>query len=151
MDHASLVGKLRDLHVPLSDGLTSFMIMTSLGAIFGVGFAIILTKFKNENQDIYTKALQTLMETRNLAPPDRLATQARMLRDIAISLDPGAAFLSGEEWLCRLDSVFLTKYFTQDSGRIFGDDLYKPFRYPSVEIIEIDLSRLLKRLKNVRD
>lgn len=151
MDHASLVGKLRDIHTPLADGVSVFVIMTSLGGIFGVGFAYIMTRLKIGNQSIYTKALHRLNVSRNHSPSDRLADQARLLRDIAITLDPAAAFLRGEEWLCKLDSIFRTNYFTQDSGRIFGEELYKPVHYPDVETIDTDLTVLLKRLDNVRD
>lgn len=151
MDHASLVGKLRDIHPPLTDDMSVFMIMTFLGGIFGVGFACMTTMFKTGSQSISIKALQQLNVSRNLSPSDRLAIQARVLRGIAISLDPGSAFLRGEEWLCKLDNVFRTNYFTMDSGRIFGEELYKPDHYPAVDAIDTDLSLLIKRLDDVRD
>lgn len=151
MDHASLIGKLRDIHPPLTDDMSILIFMTFLGGIFGVGFAYMTTMFKIGSQSIPTKALQQLNVSRNLSPSDRIAIQARILRDIAIAFDPGSAFLVGEEWLCKLDNIFRTNYFTVDSGRIFGEELYKPGYSPAVDKIDADLSFLIKRLDDVRD
>lgn len=151
MDHASLVGKLRDIHAPPTDDICALMIMTFLGGILGVGFACMMIIFKTGKLGVSNKVLQKLNSSRNLSSSDRLAIQARLLRDVAIAFDSGSAFLRGEEWLCKLDYIFRTNYFTGDSGRIFGDELYKPAHSPDVDKIDADLSFLIKRLDDVRD
>lgn len=151
MDHASLVSKLRDIHPPLSDGMTLLITMTVLGGIFGVAFVVLSSNYMHKNQSIYAKTLKLLGQSRNFSPADRLAIQARVLREFAVTLDPSAALLRGEAWLSRLDTILRTNYFTQGPGRVFGEDLYKTVTCSTVDTIDSELGLLLKRLENVRD
>lgn len=151
IDHASLVQKLRDIHPPLSDGMSILAIMTAMGVICGVAVGFLTVKFLTENQNIFGKSLQLLSETRNLSPADRLAIQARVLRDIAVSIDPGAAFLRGEDWLSRLDTLLSTNFFTQGPGRIFGEELYKPVTGSTAHSLDTELVFFLTRLKDARN
>lgn len=151
MDHANLVAKLRDLHPPQSDGVTEMIAMALLGAISAVGIAIYFHNRRQKTQTSLGKAIERLEGARDHAAADRLALQARVLREVAATIDPAAGFLHGEVWLSRLDAIFHTSFFSQGHGRIFGDELYKSPSIAIVDDLDTELSLLLARLKNVRN
>lgn len=149
MDNASLVGKLRDIHPPLSDGVTTMLTMSVIGAITATAFAIYHYRRSRDAWDRFGKALQTLECSREFAAADRLVVQARVLREVTATIDPSAVLLYGEAWLSRLDAIFQTSFFTQGPGRVFGDELYKPASLTIVDDLDIEIGQLLARLKHV--
>lgn len=150
MDNASLVGKLRGIHAPPSDGAMTLITMSLLGAMTASGLVIYLYRRWRMKQESYGKALAALECSREYPAADRLVIQARMLRDVANSIDPAACFLHGDAWLSRLDEIFDTNFFSQGPGRIFGEELYKPVSTAVTDNLDTELSHLLARLKHVR-
>lgn len=151
MDHANLVAKLRDLHPPQSDGVTEMITMVFLGAITAKGIALYFHNRWRKTQTSFVKAIKRLESARDYAAADRLALQARVLREVAATIDPAAGFLHGEVWLSRLDAIFNTCFFSQGHGRVFGDELYKCPSITLVDDLDTELSRLLTRLKHERN
>lgn len=147
IDHASLVGKLRDIHPPLSDGFFEITTMTLLGAIAATGSAICIYYRFIEHQARFSKALKIIKYSRYHTVADRLALQARALREVAALTDPGTEFLHGDEWLSHLDTIFQTSFFSKGAGRIFGEELYKPISSDIIESLDNELSQLLARLR----
>ena len=54
--------------------------------------------------------------------------------------------LTGEAWLGKLDSIFVTQFFTCGAGRCFGDALYAPGPADSAAQ-HGELARLIARLR----
>ena len=151
MDNASLVGKLRDIHPPASDGAMTMITMSLLGAITATVFAIYFYHSWRNKQESFGKALARLEYSRESPAADRVVVQARVLREVVESIDPAAALLHGEAWLSQLDEIFITNFFSQGAGRIFGEDLYKPVSIAVADSLDTELGHLLARLKHVRD
>lgn len=151
IDHASLIGKLHDIHPPPSDGFSEIIIMSLLGAIVAAACVIYYYNKYYIQRNRFRKAFEIIQSSRDHAAADRLAMQARALREVAASTDPGAQFLQGEDWLSRLDTILHTSFFTQGHGRIFGEELYKPMSSGTMESLDSELGHLLARLKNERN
>lgn len=151
IDHDNLVGKLRDIHPPLSDSLTVLTAMTLFGGFCGIAIAVSIRFGRSKKKSIYVQSLERLIQSRQYPAKERIAIQAGILREIAMSLDPGAGFLRGEEWLSRLDSILQTNFFTRGPGRVFGEELYRPFTPTTANTLDQELSLILARFTNVRN
>ena len=151
MDHDNLAGKLRDIHPPLSDSLTVLTAMTLLGGFCGIAVAVLIRLGHSKKKCIYVQSLEKLIQSRQHPAKERIAIQAGILREIAISLDPEAGFLRGEEWLSRLDSLLQTNFFTRGPGRVFGEELYRPVTAVTANALDQELSLILARFQHVRN
>ena len=151
MDHDNLLGKLRDIHPPLTDSLTVLVAMSLLGGFCGILIAMLTRMGRPKKKSIYLQSLERLIRSRQYPAPERIAIQAGILREIAASLDPGAGFLRGDEWLSKLDLLFQTNFFTSGNGRIFGDELYKPVSTFTANSLDDELSLILARYKHERN
>ena len=150
MDNASLVGKLRDIHAPESDGVMPLITMSLLGVMSAIVLIIYFYRRWRLKQESFGEALAALECSRDYPAADRLVIQARVLRAVADSIDPAACLLHGDAWLSRLDEMFNTNFFSQGPGRIFGEELYKPVSTAVTDNLDTELSHLLARLKHVR-
>jgi hypothetical protein len=146
-DPAGLIERLRPLHPPTSDGMTEILVMWAIGCLFAAaltraGFYVLARR-----RPVRRAALAALAASRALPAPERLAAQARLLRDVARASDPGAAALRGDDWLQRLDALFGTRFFSDGPGRAFGDMLYQPRPDDPAQALDDELAGLLTRLE----
>jgi hypothetical protein len=140
---------LRDIHwpaaapSPLSDFATAALAGFALAACVFLAWTVL----RRSRRPARRAALAALAASRALAPDERLAAQATLLRR-AVSVVAGApAKERGEDWLRRLDAAFATTFFTQGEGAVFGDALYTPAPAAPIDAIDRTLADLLAGLK----
>ncbi|WP_442755850.1 DUF4381 family protein [Methylocystis sp. JAN1] len=145
-DLSSVVERLRPLRPP-PDGTAEILAMALVGCLAGAATCVALLRLSARRLPLRRAALAALAASRALPAPERLAAQARMLRDLAGALDRGALSLRGEAWLARLDAIFSTRLFSDGPGRAFGEALYQPRNDIPAEALDGELERLLMRLR----
>jgi hypothetical protein len=145
-DPGSVLDSLRPLHPPPSDGTAEILVMALAGCLAAATTALVLQRLRAGRRPLRRAALAALAASRRLPATDRLAAQARLLRDIAGALDSGSRALRGEDWLTHLDTIFATRFFSEGPGRAFGDALYRPRDDDPTEALDKELQRLLARL-----
>jgi len=145
-DLSDILDRLRPPRPPPPDATADILVMTLVGCVVGVAVVMAFRLLRGRRRPLRRAALASLAVSRTLSPPDRLAAQAQLLRDIAGALDPSARLLHGDEWLVRLDLLFSTKFFTDGAGQAFGDALYRPRAETPAEALDEELAHLLGRL-----
>lgn len=144
-DPSELIGQLRPLRAPPPDGTAEILLMALAGCIVGAALTIAFLLWRARRRPLRRAALAALAASRALPAAERLAAQARLLRDIAAAFDGGAR-LQGDAWLTRLDAIFATSTFTKGEGRAFGEALYRPLAHDPTEALDSVLAKLLARL-----
>lgn len=147
MDHADTIAKLRDIHLPQAQGITTTIIISLLGCISAIILFKSLIYFSFYSYPIRRAALNSLRNSRKLNPSDRLAEQSRLLRGVAQSIDEKLSFQKGDEWLEQLDRIFATNFFTTGQGRVYGQLLYQKTNHPPVDNLDKELENLLSAIK----
>lgn len=145
-DPSDLLQQLRPPRAPPPDGAAEILLMALVGSLAGAMLARALRFWREHRRPLRRAALASLADTRALPAPERLAAQAKMLRDLVGALDGGAARLHGDAWLARLDRFFATTLFSEGEGRAFGDALYRPRADDPSETLDRALQKLLSRL-----
>jgi hypothetical protein len=145
-DPASAIARLRPPHPPPPDATTEILLMAFAGGVLAIVVVSAISLFRARRHPLRRRALATLAATRALPDAERIAAQARLLRDVARACDAGAAELFGDPWLTRLDALFATCFFTRGAGRAFGEALYRPGDAPAAAL-DAGLARLLAGLK----
>lgn len=144
-DPSELIGRLRPLRAPPPDGTAEILLMALAGCIAGAALTIAFLLWRARRRPLRRAALAALAAARVLPAAERLAAQARLLRDVAAAFDGGAR-LHGDAWLARLDAIFATSTFTEGEGRAFGEALYRPLTHDPTEALDRALAKLLARL-----
>ena len=147
MDHAEIIERLRDIHPPSMQSFYALILMSVLGCASAIFFFKLLFYFNASYYPLRHAALINLKKSRLMAPPERLATQSRLLRDLVYSIDAKLSFLHGDLWLEQLDRVFMTHYFTDGLGRIYGEDLYQKADHIAVDVLDRELEKILGAFK----
>ena len=147
MDHADTIAKLRDIHLPPAQGITTTIIITILGCMGAIILFKSIIYFSFYTYPIRRTALDSLKNSRILNPSDRLAAQSRLLRVVARSIDENLSFQTEAEWLEKLDNIFATKFFTNGQGRVYGQSLYQKANHPPVDNLDQELENLLSAIK----
>jgi hypothetical protein len=147
MDHADTIAKLRDIHLPQAQGITTTIIISILGCISAIILFKSVIYFSFYSYPIRRAALNSLRNSRKLNPSDRLAEQSRLLRGVAQSIDEKLSFQKGDEWLEQLDRIFATNFFTKREGKIYGETLYQKATHLPVDILDKELVNLLSAFK----
>ena len=145
-DASSVLDRLRPLRAPPDDGASAILLMGLLGAVAAMLLAVSLRRLFARHRPLRRAALDALAASRVLPGPERLAAQARILRDVARAHDDDAAALQGAAWLARLDALFDTRLFSDGAGQAFGEALYRPCDDAPVETLDRELARLFARL-----
>jgi hypothetical protein len=143
---SDVLEKLRPLRPPPMDGLSDIVLMGVAGCILAAALAFALHYFCERRHPLRRAALASLAASRSLSPEDRLAAQAKLLRDIAGALDATTPALRGDAWLARLDALFSTRLFSDGPGRVFGEALYRPRADDPADALDGELARLFGRL-----
>lgn len=146
-DPSSVVEKLRPLRPPAPDGTSEVLVMGLIGAVAAGAIVAAIRLWRNRRRPLRRAALAALAASRALPAPERLAAQARMLRDLAGALDDGARALRGDAWLARLDAIFATRLFSAGPGRAFGEALYQPRDDDPAAALDAEMERLLRKLE----
>jgi hypothetical protein len=144
-DPSELISQLRPLRAPPPDGSAEILSMALIGGIAGAALTVALLYWRARRRPLRRAALAALAASRDLPAAERLAAQAKLLRDVAAAFD-GSARLGGEPWLARLDTIFATTMFSEGEGRAFGEALYRPRADDPTEALDRSLTRLLARL-----
>ncbi|OAI29685.1 hypothetical protein A1351_01065 [Methylosinus sp. R-45379] len=145
-DPSELLQQLRPLRAPPPDGTAEVLLMALVGCGAGALLTLAVLFWRARHRPLRRAALSALASARALPATERLAAQARMLRDLVGALDGGVAHLHGESWLTRLDAIFTTTLFSEGEGRAFGDALYRPRADDPSETLDRSLQKLLSRL-----
>ena len=147
MDHAEIIERLRDIHRPSIQGFYALILMSVVGCASAILFFKLLFYFNSSYYPLRHAALANLKKSRLMASPERLAAQSRLLRELIYSIDAKLSFLQEDLWLEQLDRVFMTDYFTNGLGRIYGDDLYQKVDHISVDVLDRELEKILGAFK----
>ncbi|TDX65610.1 uncharacterized protein DUF4381 [Methylosinus sp. sav-2] len=145
-DPSELLQQLRPLRAPPPDGTAEVLLMALVGCGAGALLTLAVLFWRARRRPLRRAALSALASARALPATERLAAQARMLRDLVGALDGGVAHSHGESWLTRLDAIFATTLFSEGEGRAFGDALYRPRADDPSETLDRSLQKLLSRL-----
>lgn len=146
-DPSDVLDRLRPLRPPPSDGTIDILVMAFAGCVVAAALVMAFHLLRDRRRPLRRAALGSLAASRTLPPPDRLAAQAQLLREVAGALDPHARAMRGDAWLARLDAIFSTTFFREGPGRAFGDALYQPLADIPAEALDGALARLLERLE----
>ncbi|WP_456380012.1 DUF4381 domain-containing protein [Thiolapillus sp.] len=130
------MSQLHDIHLPPAvswwppaPGWWLLLLLTIVAGIL-LGWYL---RQRSRRLDLYRSAMQELCRIRRQfaeqADFSQLAAElSRLLRRVAISLGPeeDVAGLTGEAWLCWLDSAMEGREFTQGPGRCLVEAAYRP-------------------------
>ncbi|WP_036296766.1 DUF4381 family protein [Methylosinus sp. PW1] len=145
-DPSDLLQQLRPLRAPPPDGAADILLMALIGCGAGALLTLAILFWRARRRPLRRAALSALASARALPAAERLAAQARMLRDLVGALEGGVAHTHGDSWLTRLDAIFATTLFSEGEGRAFGDALYRPRVDDPSERLDRALQKLLSRL-----
>lgn len=131
--------------------IAPYLVMLGLGCAAAGVLLFVAWQMRRRRMALRASAEAALAASRGLAPADRLAAQAHLLRRLARRLDgDAAARASGDDWLQRLDRIFDTRFFTDGAGAIFGDKLYRQPAGVDVDALDRSLSGLIAQLRRPR-
>ena len=138
---------LRPLHLPeATQGAAPVLAMALAGLVLALLAGAWLLPRLARRHEVRRAALERLAESRALAPAERIAAQAMLLRRLARTLgaDAGA---QGKTWLATLDRLFATPFFTTGAGRAIADAPYRPVAAAEVAALDRGLQRLFAGLR----
>ena len=145
-------GRLLELMHPMREppqpaAVTPFLFTAGLGCLVAlVAFALYWIALRRR-AGLRRAAEAALAASRALAPPERLAAQAMVLRRLVRNvLGEGEARAQGPVWLQTLDRLFATRFFTQGEGKAYGDALYAPSTAPDVDALDRALAGMIAKL-----
>lgn len=121
----SLLSALRDIQEPVApESLSLWLIAANIVLI------VILAMFyflrKNRLQERWRReSRREIQRAKNTKPQQGIVLLAKLLRKIAIHRNNNPRDLQGDAWLNELNTLFSTRWFTEDEGRVFGTALYQ--------------------------
>jgi hypothetical protein len=148
-DPAHLLAELRPLHSVASgvDGAAPIVAMALLGCAAALILTFTLGPWLTQRRALRRYALENLAATRALPETERLVAQAAILRRLVKTLNgPAAAGQRGDAWLASLDSIFSTRFFSNERGEAFGDALYRPPAALDVDALDAALEGFFARI-----
>ena len=135
---------------PQPASLAPVLVAPAAGCVAAAVVLVVLLQAHRRRAGLRRAAEAELTRSRALAPTERLAAQAALLRRLVRRLaGDGEARKQGRAWLESLDAVFATHAFTQGEGVAYGDALYGP-RVPDVEALDAMLARLFAKMSRRR-
>ena len=131
---------------PLPASLAPFLVTLGLGCVAAAALFVVYWQALRRRSDLRRSAEAALSASRALAPPERLAAQANLLRRLVrVVAGESEARRQGAAWLESLDRAFATQFFTEGDGKAYGDALYAP-RLPDVDALDQALAGLFRVL-----
>ncbi len=129
---------------PQPAAVTPFLFMVGVGCLAALAAFVLYWIALRRRAGLRRSAEAALAASRALAPPDRLAAQAMVLRRLVRStVGDRDARAQGSVWLQTLDRLFATHFFTQGEGQAFGDALYARSIAVDVDALDRALGRLI--------
>jgi hypothetical protein len=143
-DVAKLLESLHPMREPAAPtSIAPALVTASLGCLLAIMLLVLWWQARRRGVSLRRSAALVLADSAALAPSERLAAQARLLRRLGrIVAGEPAARRQGAEWLATLDQAFATDFFTKGAGAAFGDTLYSARIAPDVETIHHRLADL---------
>ena len=122
---------------PVPEAIVPYLALLALGCLCAASALVVLWWLRHRRAALRVSVESALAAARGLAPPERLAAQAMLLRRLVRGLvGDEAARAQGATWLEHLDRLFATRFFTQGAGAAFGESLYR--RPGSVDVEALD-------------
>lgn len=142
IDKAALLASVRDIHEPSAPEPGWPWLLAAIA----LGLALLVVLWKNRPRKVDSIATQQINAARIEPPSKALIRLARLLRSDIVQPDATAGKqVHGDAWLQVLDTQFRTSFFTDDIGRVFGQELYqKPLSDINIETLCDQLQRLLE-------
>jgi hypothetical protein len=148
-DIAQLLDTMHPMREPAApEPIAPYLILLAAGCMAALFLLFAGWRIRHRRVALRTSAEAALAATRGLAPADRLAAQATLLRRLVRSLQGDeAARAQGRAWLERLDGVFETRFFTQGHGVAFGEGLYHKPRDVDIDALDRSLRGLIAKVR----
>ena len=117
-DVAQLLQSLHPMREPPPPSpVAPFLVMLAAGVTLALVAFVAWRQLGRRRAGLRRSAELALASTRDLAPAERLAAQARLLRRLVRARSgESAAKAQGEGWLAALDDMFATTFFTRGAG-----------------------------------
>jgi len=131
-----LLSRLRDIQEPAAPEGVSVLLIAANMLLLIVILATLFLRWRRNRERWRREALNCVSIARNLEPQAGLLSLAKLLRQLMHYRHGFLSELDGQAWLTQLDQEFDTQWFSQDSGRIFGEALYTNL---AAESIKLDL------------
>ena len=142
------IDMLRKLHPPDIGAAWPLAALALAGGVLALALAAFLWPRWRARQRMRRAALAALAGTRALAPGERIAAQAMLLRRVLATLGHGdAARGQGEGWPACLDAVFATAFFTGGAGQALAGAQYRPVSQATVAALDEGLARLFGEMR----
>ncbi len=138
-DKAALLAQVRDIQEPLAPDPGWPWLLAAV--VFGLGLLFVIWKIRPRRTESIANA--QINAARTEAPAQALTRLARLLRSKVIETGKGDSQAQGDAWLAVLNARFNTSFFTEDSGRVFGENLYKE------SATQINTEHLCDQLENL--
>ncbi len=148
---ADNIGRMLEMMHPMREppqpaSLAPFALTLAVGCGAALVLLALYLRALHRRRDLRRAAEVELARTRALAPAERLAAQASLLRRLVRRVAGEAeARRQGTTWLESLDRVFATRFFTQGAGAAYGDALYAR-RAVDVDALDAALSGMFAKL-----
>lgn len=143
---ADVAQLLQNLHAmrepPPPSPVAPFLLMLTAGVVLAAAGFVAWRLASRRRAGLERAATLALVATRGLAPAERVAAQARLLRRIVLlKKGESAARAQGGDWLATLDGTFATRFFTEGAGRAYAEALYRrDIGQSAVEVEALDRS-----------
>ena len=135
---------------PQPASLAPVALTLALGCAAGLVVLALAIAARRRRAGLREAAVAALVRTRGMAPPERLAAQATLLRQLVRRVaGEDAAKAQGAAWLAILDRAFATRFFTQGAGTAYGDALYAK-TVPDVDGLDDELAGMIGKLGGQR-
>ena len=149
VDVARLLETLHPMREPPPpQAITPALILTAIGCLAAAALFVAVWRARGRYAALRRAAEATLAASRRLAPAERLAAQAQLLRRLVRGLaGEGEARKQGRAWLESLDRVFATRFFTEGDGTAFGEALYRPQPSADIDALDHSLAALFAKVR----
>lgn len=142
-----ILSQLRDVQLPPApEGVSLWLILANLLILLAIVLGLYRRRRRTHEQ-WRRDALFRIRQARNMATAPAILTLAKLLRQILLYRH-GHVSNDTQAWLMDLDKEFATDWFTQSTGQIFGNALYKPPQLTdeALQTLCTQLERLIRKL-----
>jgi hypothetical protein len=121
----TLLQALRDIQEPAAPESVSIWLITANIALLALMGLLLIIRRNRKREGWRREARREIRLAKKLNTQEGIVQLAKLLRKIAILRTDSRGDIQGEDWLKELDLLFSTKWFTTETGRIFGTALYQ--------------------------
>lgn len=142
-----ILSQLRDVQLPPApESASLWLILANLLVLLTIVLGL-YRRWRRTRERWRRDALFQVRQARNMETAPATLALAKLLRQILLYRH-GHVANNTQAWLMDLDKEFATDWFTQSTGQVFGDALYKPQRLTGEELQTLctQLERLIRKL-----